>query len=218
MALACLWAFSVGVSPSASAGVSQVAVRTASAGFSPAAADADVAAALRGLHIARMTLFAERDGVRIGPSPGKGFGVFATRRLVSFEKVGDYVGERLSQRDVDVRYRPQSSADTAADTAWRQSRERRGVGCTGRFLFKIADHLFVDSEDPSFATWTRYLNHGEPNLRVKSLEKGYDGKPRVWFVATCDIAPGEELLWDYGEDYWCVLSPFPLSRPEQAPG
>jgi len=40
------------------------------------------------------------------------------------------------------------------------------------------------------------------NLQVKSLERGYDGKPRVWFVATCDIEPDEELLWDYGEDYW----------------
>ena len=30
----------------------------------------------------------------------------------------------------------------------------------------------------------------------------FTGEPRVWFVATRDIAPGDELCFDYGDDYW----------------
>ena len=32
--------------------------------------------------------------------------------------------------------------------------------------------------------------------------RGYTGEPRVWFVARRTIAPGDELTWDYGDDYW----------------
>jgi SET domain-containing protein len=28
------------------------------------------------------------------------------------------------------------------------------------------------------------------------------GQPRVWFVSTRPIAAGEELLFDYGDNYW----------------
>jgi len=128
---------------------------------------ADVAAALSDLHIARMSIFAQRDGVSIGPSAGKGFGVFATRRLVAEATVGDYIGERLTQRDVDARYfKPTESVAEPADLAWFASRARRDVSCTGNYVFKVADDLFIDSEDPTTAAWTRYLNHGQPNLKV----------------------------------------------------
>ena len=28
------------------------------------------------------------------------------------------------------------------------------------------------------------------------------GNPKVWFVAMRAIEPGEELLFDYGDNYW----------------
>ena len=31
------------------------------------------------------------------------------------------------------------------------------------------------------------------------------GNPRVWFVAIRDIEVGEELLYDYGDEYWGEL-------------
>ena len=53
------------------------------------------------------------------------------------------------------------------------------------------------------ANWCRYINHhNDPNMRVKSLAYAFGGEPRVWFVATRDIAPGEELSFDYGDEYW----------------
>jgi len=87
---------------------------------------------LRELHIARMSILAQRDGVRIGPSPGKGYGVFALRQLKAEETVGDYVGEHLTQRDVDARYFQRGTVDmNAADREWLDSRARRCVTSTG---------------------------------------------------------------------------------------
>ena len=54
-----------------------------------------------------------------------------------------------------------------------------------------------------FSNWTRFLNHADaPNCNVKSLPMGMSGKPRVWFVASRDISPGEEICFSYGDDYW----------------
>uniref|UniRef100_A0A7S4FA60 SET domain-containing protein n=1 Tax=Chrysotila carterae TaxID=13221 RepID=A0A7S4FA60_CHRCT len=157
------------------------------------------------LHIARMNIAANTAGVRIAPSPGKGMGVFALRQHTQEFVVGEYAGEFLSQRDIDARYENPLRTPglwTPEDEWWYENRVKRGVGCTGAYIFKVDDDLYIDGEDCDTANWTRFLNHGEPNLRVKSLAKGLDGKPRVWFVALRDIEAGEELLWDYGESYW----------------
>lgn len=47
----------------------------------------------------------------------------------------------------------------------------------------------------------RYLNHsrGEENLKAHR-PLFVNGMPRVAFLASRDIAAGEELLWDYGAD------------------
>uniref|UniRef100_A0A7S0L8E2 SET domain-containing protein n=1 Tax=Coccolithus braarudii TaxID=221442 RepID=A0A7S0L8E2_9EUKA len=161
--------------------------------------------AIRSMQLARYAILAEQAGVRIAPSSGKGLGIFATRRLGELMTVGNYAGEQLTQRDIDVRFGqpPRSHALWSEDDeGWYTRRESRGVACTGDYIFKVGDDLYIDGEDCSTSNWTRFLNHGEPNLRVKSLLKGMDGKPRVWFVALRDIEIGEELLWDYGESYW----------------
>ena len=75
---------------------------------------------------------------------------------------------------------------------------------SGDYVFRVDDDIFVDAEDETCgATWTRYLNHSpEPNLQVRSLPRGLDGTPHVWFFTLRDVQPGEELFWDYGGEYW----------------
>ena len=41
-----------------------------------------------------------------------------------------------------------------------------------------------------------------PNAHAHPRGRGLTGKPRVWFVASCSIDAGDELTWDYGDDYW----------------
>lgn len=67
------------------------------------------------------------------------------------------------------------------------------------------NRIYIDAEDEYHGTWTRFLNHASPpynNVNPKSVPESYDGEPRVWFMANRDIDVGEELCFDYGEDYW----------------
>eukprot|EP00584_Thalassiosira_punctigera_P003605 CAMPEP_0172534246 /NCGR_PEP_ID=MMETSP1067-20121228/6683_1 /TAXON_ID=265564 ORGANISM="Thalassiosira punctigera, Strain Tpunct2005C2" /NCGR_SAMPLE_ID=MMETSP1067 /ASSEMBLY_ACC=CAM_ASM_000444 /LENGTH=456 /DNA_ID=CAMNT_0013319019 /DNA_START=45 /DNA_END=1415 /DNA_ORIENTATION=- len=121
---------------------------------------------------------------------------------------------------------------TEEDREWIQSRLERGqtlTGCYlygislpdgndiyGRFARKAADEdddgppaapkrIYVDAEDERESLWTRFINHASPphnNVNPKSVHESWDGQPRVWFMANRDIEEGEELCFDYGEDYW----------------
>ena len=169
--------------------------------------------ALQAIRVARLSILADSVGVRIAPSEGKGLGAFATKRIAEFTQVGDYIGELFSQRDIDARFGPlteqRASLWNAEDDAWAERRRKLGINTTGAYIFKIDDDLYVDGEDETRSCWTRYLNHGSPNnLQVRTLARGMDGKPRVWFYALRDIEVGEELTIDYGADYWSESETF----------
>ena len=93
---------------------------------------------------------------------------------------------------------------------WFKARQDKKVSTTGEYLFAISSSLgaepdiFIDAEDPWRSNWCRFINHSsDANLRVKSLAySGYTQGPRVWFVSTRPIEAGEELCFDYGEEYW----------------
>jgi hypothetical protein len=62
--------------------------------------------------------------------------------------------------------------------------------------------LYVDAEDGTRSTWTRYINHAHYDTPACNLEPRSDPLAcRVWFEARRDIAPGEELLFSYGAAY-----------------
>jgi SET domain-containing protein len=62
------------------------------------------------------------------------------------------------------------------------------------YLFEIHSRLTIDGS-PRWNT-ARYINHScKPNCEIEIY------KNRVWIFALRDIKPGEELGYDYGEDY-----------------
>ena len=134
-------------------------------------------------------------GIRIAASPGKGMGAFATRPFKRQETVGDYTGEDLTLAQHDARYG--DAEMSAADLEWLRSREERGVGATGEYVVRVHDDLFIDAEDAAVSSWCRFINHATPpNLALKVLPKGLDGKPRVWLVCQRPVAVGDELCFD----------------------
>ena len=139
-------------------------------------------------------------------SQTKGRGVLALSPIPMHTDVGDYIGEHITGKQKDCRYLPsQFSYRTKQDLVWAKSRQDCKQTTTGHYLFGVSSlDLFIDAEDEQKSNWTRFLNHDDhaPNLRVKCLPSGVGGKPRVWFVASRDISPGEELTFSYGEDYW----------------
>ena len=108
----------------------------------------------------------------IRPSPIQGFGAFATRAIPAGTRLIEYTGQRISSAESDARY------PDVAD-------ERHHT-----FLFAIDDDVVIDAAvDGNEA---RFINHScDPNCDAV-IDDG-----RIFIETVRDIAPGEELAYDY---------------------
>lgn len=112
----------------------------------------------------------------IRPSPIQGSGAFATRAIPAGVRLIEYTGERLTPAEADARY-PDPPADAPA--------ERHHT-----YLFAIDDDVVVDAAVGG--NEARFINHScDPNCDAV-IEAG-----RIWIETIRDIAPGEELAYDY---------------------
>jgi uncharacterized protein len=103
----------------------------------------------------------------------QGRGAFATRPIKKGERIVEYLGERITQREADRRY---------DDTTM----ERHHT-----FLFSVDARTVIDATRTG--NDARYINHScEGNC-----EAVIDNR-RIFIEALRDIAPGEELAYDYG--------------------
>lgn len=65
----------------------------------------------------------------------------------------------------------------------------------GKYLFETSHNRFIDGS--SRKNIARYINHScQPNSRIEVL------RGRVLVVAKKRINPGEEIAYDYGEEYF----------------
>ena len=108
----------------------------------------------------------------IRASPMQGLGAFATRVIAAGTRLIEYAGERLTPAASDARY-----PDVAG--------ERHHT-----FLFAIDDEVVIDAAvDGSDA---RFINHScDPNCDAV-IDEG-----RIWIETIREVAPGEELAYDY---------------------
>ena len=107
----------------------------------------------------------------------QGRGVYATGPIKKNAWVIEYLGERISHDEADMRYDDDS-----------MSRHHT-------FLFIVNDKVCIDAAvDGNEA---RFINHScDPNCEaVLTVDE-----EEIWICALRDIAPGEELTYDYGYD------------------
>jgi SET domain-containing protein len=105
-------------------------------------------------------------------SPIQGKGAFAVRAIPDGTRLIEYAGERLTPKQADARY-----PDVEG--------ERHHT-----YLFAIDDDIVIDAAVNGNAA--RFINHScDPNCDAV-VEDG-----RIWIEAIRDIAPGEELAYDY---------------------
>lgn len=105
-------------------------------------------------------------------SPIQGRGAFATRPIPSGVRLIEYVGERLTPAQSEARY-----PDVEG--------ERHHT-----YLFAIDDDVVIDAAVNGNAA--RWVNHScDPNCDAV-IEDG-----RIWIETLRDVAPGEELAYDY---------------------
>jgi SET domain-containing protein len=103
-------------------------------------------------------------------SPIHGLGAFAARPLKAGEKVIEYVGQKITKSE---------SLRRCEQENW----------C----IFALDDQFDLDGA----VGWNpaRFINHScSPNCDAELV----DG--RVWIIARRDIAPGEEITFNYGYD------------------
>ena len=113
--------------------------------------------------------------IRTSTIEGAGMGLFARHAIGEKDTIGYYTGEVITEKEFHDPDRPFSAY----------------------VMWVTKDHILV-GEGPK-ANYTRYINHDdEPNafLVVSSRWK------TARFQALRDIKPGEEIFFDYGEDYW----------------
>ena len=110
--------------------------------------------------------------VRIGRA-ATGLGLFAAKPIAAKAYIVTYQGRRIP-------------------TAEAQRRERDGKA---KFMFEINRQWTIDGS--SRRNLGRYANHAcRPNCEPV-LRKG-----KIVLIALRDIAPGEEIAYDYGKDYF----------------
>jgi uncharacterized protein len=109
---------------------------------------------------------------RVGSSSIQGKGVFAARKIRKGQRIIEYAGERISNREADKRYDD--------DTMKRHH----------TFLFTLDSRTVIDGAvDGNDA---RLINHScDPNCEAVIEKK------RIFIYALKTIEPGTELAYDY---------------------
>ena len=115
---------------------------------------------------------------------GKGRGILATIPFKKGDFVVEYVGDLLTEEEARAREQVHKANPNA--------------GC---FMYYFKDQGKKHCLDATKETHHlgRLLNHSrlKPNCETKVFN--YRGTPHLIILAARDIAPGEELLYDYGD-------------------
>ena len=134
------------------------------------------------------------DGVEIRAAGGKGLGAFVTRALPAGAYLSPYTGTLMHLDDA-------TAAKLRGDTSGDYHARLNGW---------FGEALVVDAEDEA-SGWPRYINHSRRRANCENFElrKPVAIGPRrlglplgLYVQLRRDVAAGEELLVDYGDDYW----------------
>lgn len=114
---------------------------------------------------------------RLRRSRIQGTGAFAKTHIPRGTRIIEYVGEHVTNAEADRRY-PDEDGSTRHHT----------------FLFTLNARTVIDAA--RHGNSARFINHScDPNCDAE-IERGH-----IWIFALRDIAPGEELLYDYQFDH-----------------
>ena len=128
----------------------------------------------------RQPVWLREEDFEVRPSsiPGIGYGLFARTRIRKGDMIGHYTGKQLTEEEANSEPYVNS-----------------------RYLVWICNDWYVDAEGPR-GNYTRYINHSAtPNTELLTSVRWRTAAIR----ALKRIEPGEELFFDYGDEYWEVL-------------
>ncbi|MGB0409666.1 MAG: SET domain-containing protein [Opitutales bacterium] len=113
--------------------------------------------------------------VRSSTIEGAGRGLFAKVAISEEDTIGYYTGKVMSEEEFHREDRPFNA-----------------------YILWICRTCIIDGEGEG-SNYTRYINHSdEPNAFLVVSTRWKTAR----FEALRDIEPGEEIFFNYGEDYW----------------
>lgn len=115
--------------------------------------------------------------------PGAGKGLFAKRDFKKGERILEYLGEEITEKEAD-----------------RRADEHDQYG----YLFFISKNKCIDAYNNPEAL-ARYANDAKGLTKIKGLNNNccYDIYKRSgWIKAEKNIKSGDEILVSYGAEYW----------------
>ena len=127
-----------------------------------------------------------REGVDVSVLPNdKGQGLYALRDMDAGELIARYEGQLLEDTDY------QAGASS------------------GAYAMGLANGKVVDGEDPRRSNFVRYINHSvlRANCRAEDAFDETSNIAAVFLETTRPIRAGDELLFDYGAEYWDSRAP-----------
>jgi SET domain-containing protein len=119
--------------------------------------------------------------VRLGRSGVHGYGLFAADFIPKDTRIIEYLGERITKAEAERREERRLERLAAGED-----------GCV--YVFEVNRRHDIDGN----VTWNpaRRINHScGPNCETQNI------RGRIWVIAQRDIAPDEELTFDYGFGY-----------------
>jgi histone-lysine N-methyltransferase SETD8 len=123
--------------------------------------------------------------LEIRQTANKGRGVFTldtfSKGDIILEYCGDLISEKEGLRREDIALRDPSNTVSYL------------------YFFKALDKYWCLDATEETGRKARLINHSRLNPNVKPKVVIYNGRPRLIFIATCDIPKDTELLYDYGE-------------------
>lgn len=115
-----------------------------------------------------------------------GYGLFALENIPRNSFIGEYTGEVKVAQDTTVYHKNDDGYLT--DYAWDYPDE-------------IPNHPLLEIDGRVYGNILRYLNHSfSPN--VQSDHTMFENEWRLIFWACEEIKKGQQLLTNYGEEYW----------------
>ena len=137
-----------------------------------------------------------RNHIEVRSVAGKGKGAFTTIAVDAGTFLGYYAGEYLSEKQLFARYPCLMREGVTRG-------ESLAAGCSYIFGLDFDGEMYVDAANPWFSNWVRYVNHSNRRKNcISYIDDVCKERPMIYLQALRNIDAGEELLFDYGKDFW----------------